>query len=75
MVEAASLGLAGALTQNEQDEGLVYPRIERIRQISRDIAVSLIRAAQKEGVDQQPKLRELSDGDLKSWVGSKMWNA
>ena len=48
MVEAASLGLANSLTKEERDLDLIYPRIERIREISGEIARSVIRAAQKE---------------------------
>ncbi|KAG6812191.1 hypothetical protein H0H92_003996 [Tricholoma furcatifolium] len=47
MVEASSLGLAGSLTEEEKSLGLLYPRIERIRQISAHIATEVIRAAQK----------------------------
>ena len=46
MVEAASLGLANAFTADERALDMVYPRIERIREISVEIAVSVIRAAQ-----------------------------
>ena len=46
MVEAAALGLANALTADERALDMVYPRIERIREISVEIAVSVIRAAQ-----------------------------
>lgn len=74
MVEAASLGLADALNKSEHADDLVYPRIERIRELSGDIAVSVIRAAQKAGVDRQPKLRDIKDSELKSWVTGKMWN-
>ncbi len=56
MVEAASLGLAGSLTPEEKDLGLVYPQIERIRDISAEIARSVIRAAQKEVCSLQPLL-------------------
>lgn len=48
MVEAASLGLANALTSEEISDDLIYPRIERIRDISANIAVSVIQAAQRE---------------------------
>lgn len=47
MVEASSLGLADSLAESEKDMGLLYPRIERIREISAMIAVTVIRAAQK----------------------------
>lgn len=48
MVEAASLGLANSLTKEELELDLVYPQIERIREISAEIARSVIRAAQKD---------------------------
>lgn len=48
MVEAASLGLANSLTKEERGLDLVYPRIERIREISAEIAKTVVRAAQKE---------------------------
>ena len=47
MIEAASLGLANSLTDEERAHELVYPRIERIREISALIALSVIRAAQE----------------------------
>ena len=75
MVEASSLGLANSLTEDEGDGGLVYPRIERIREISAHIAVDVIRAAQKAGVSHNAVLRGKNDESLKEWVLSKMWNA
>ena len=75
MVEASSLGLARSLTKDEEDEGLVYPRIERIREISAQIAVDVIRAAQEAGTSRNAALKNKSDEDLKEWVVSKMWNA
>lgn len=74
MVEASSLGLADSLTQEERDLGLLYPRIERIREISAFIAKEVIRAAQKAGVDRSTDLRTLSDAELLQFVKSKMWN-
>jgi malate dehydrogenase (oxaloacetate-decarboxylating)(NADP+) len=75
MVEAASLGLAESLTQAEHDDDLLYPRIERIRDISGEIAAAVIRAAQKDGVDRNVNIRQMDDAALKSWIHSKMWNA
>ncbi|KII87777.1 hypothetical protein PLICRDRAFT_42276 [Plicaturopsis crispa FD-325 SS-3] len=74
MVEAASLGLADALTPDERQYDLLYPRIERIREISADIALKVIRAAQKAGVDRSPDLRGLDDTALLNFVQSKMWS-
>lgn len=48
MIEAASLALADSLTSEERSLELVYPRIERIRDISSQIALKVIRMAQRE---------------------------
>ena len=47
MIEAASLGLANSLTEEERELDMIYPRIERIRDISAKIALSVVREAQK----------------------------
>ena len=75
MVEGSSLGLAHSLTKDEVDCGLVYPRIERIREISAQIAFDVIRAAQKSGVSRNDALKGQNDDELKKWVVSKMWIA
>ena len=74
MVEAASLSLANSLDAGERDAGLIYPRLERIREISTVIAVGVIREAQKAGVDSHRALRSMSDSELTAWVTGKMWN-
>jgi hypothetical protein len=48
MVEASSFGLADSLTQEERYCDLLYPRLERIREISAFIATRVIRKAQEE---------------------------
>ncbi|KAK7044502.1 malic enzyme [Favolaschia claudopus] len=74
MVEASSLGLANSLTPEEKAKGLLYPVIERIREISGDIAVQVIRAAQAAGVDHHTDLRSKSDAELLAFVNGRMWN-
>ncbi|KAI0302401.1 malic enzyme [Multifurca ochricompacta] len=74
MVEASSLGLADSLNQDERDSGLLYPRLNRIREISAFIATRVIRKAQEEGVDRNSDLRSLSDAQLLTYITSKMWN-
>ena len=74
MIEAASLGLADSLTDEERSLDLVYPRIERIREISSLIALSVIRAAQKAGVDRASELRPLDDMALLKHIKGKMCN-
>jgi len=46
MVEQASVALAGLLDAEERAAGLVYPRLDRIREISARIALAVVRAAQ-----------------------------
>jgi malate dehydrogenase (oxaloacetate-decarboxylating)(NADP+) len=74
MVEASSLGLADSLEEDERDSDLLYPRLNRIREISAYIAMRVIRKAQEEGVDRNSDLRSLGDVQLLTYVTSKMWN-
>ncbi|KAI0783818.1 malic enzyme [Abortiporus biennis] len=74
MVEASSLGLANSLTEEEKELDMIYPRVERIREISAEIAKSVIRAAQKADVDRSPELRVMDDEALLNYVKSRMWN-
>jgi malate dehydrogenase (oxaloacetate-decarboxylating)(NADP+) len=46
MVEQASVALAGSLDEDERRAGLVYPRLDRIREVSAKIALGVVRAAQ-----------------------------
>jgi malate dehydrogenase (oxaloacetate-decarboxylating)(NADP+) len=48
MVEAASIALSSSLDEEELAAELVYPRLERIRQISGKIALAVIRKAQEQ---------------------------
>lgn len=48
MVEASSLGLTDSLDEDECDSELLYPRLNRIREISSYIAMRVIRKAQEE---------------------------
>jgi len=73
MIEASSLGLADSLTPEERSQGLIYPRIERIREISALITMKVIRAAQAAGVDRTPDLRKMSDTEIIKFVETKMW--
>jgi len=74
MVEASSLGLANSLNDQERADGLLYPRIERIREISAWIAKEVIRTAQQAGVDRSAHLRSMDDAQLLAHIKRKMWN-
>ncbi|KAG8958395.1 hypothetical protein FRC03_009180 [Tulasnella sp. 419] len=48
MIEASSLALADSLNKEERELELLYPQITRIREISAEVAVKVIRTAQKD---------------------------
>ncbi|KAF9565706.1 hypothetical protein CPC08DRAFT_629292 [Agrocybe pediades] len=73
MVEQAAIALAGSLTEDELSSDLVYPRLTRIRDISAQIATAVIRAAQKDNVDENGLFRNLSDDALLEYVKAKQW--
>ncbi|GAA5821572.1 hypothetical protein JCM11251_000913 [Rhodosporidiobolus azoricus] len=74
LVHAASSGLASSLTPDELERNLLYPDIERIREVSIKIAVSVIRTAQKLGVDRNEKLRDMTEAHLHSYVQTQMYH-
>jgi len=73
MVEQAAIALAGSLTQDESSSELVYPRLTRIRDISAEIALAVIRAAQKDNVDENALFRNLSNDALLEYIKAKQW--
>ncbi|TEB39908.1 malate dehydrogenase [Coprinellus micaceus] len=73
MVEQASIALASSLTDEEKKADLVYPRLVRIRDLSCQIALAVIRAAQKDNVDENLLFRNLSDEALLEYIRAKQW--
>ncbi|KAF8527500.1 malate dehydrogenase [Hysterangium stoloniferum] len=73
MVEQAAVALSNSLTPEEHADGLIYPRLNRIRQVSATIASAVVRAAQKDGVDRNLAFREVSDATLLELIKAKMW--
>ncbi|KAI0264014.1 malate dehydrogenase [Gloeopeniophorella convolvens] len=74
MVEHASVALAGSLDAEERAADLVYPRLDRIRDISARIALAVIRAAQNASVDNAPALRHVTDNTLLAHIKEQMWD-
>ncbi|CAO1622504.1 unnamed protein product [Sympodiomycopsis kandeliae] len=74
MVDAASFGLAGCLTEEEKAEGRIYPSLTRIREVARDVATAVIKKANEEGVTRDGGYTQsFTDEDLTSWVEGEMW--
>ncbi|KAJ3339665.1 hypothetical protein HDU93_007891 [Gonapodya sp. JEL0774] len=78
MVYVAAASLADSLNESEQAEGLIYPSLPRIRDISAQIAVAVCKEAVLEDVAQEPEVVEMvksgRDGELLDWVKARMYN-
>ena len=74
MIYASATSLANALSYSEEEEGYLYPAIERIRDVSVFVTMGVIRAAQEARVDREVRIREMGDSELESWVRSRMYD-
>ena len=61
MVYTSAAALAGSLNADEMKKGLIYPRIERVRDASVIVAREVMKAARRDGVS------ELSDAQWSEW--------
>ncbi|KAJ4491276.1 malate dehydrogenase [Lentinula edodes] len=73
MVEKAAIALSSSLNEEETGCELVYPRLDRIRDISAQVALAVAREAQKEGIDNNIVLRSLNDDEALKHIKGKMW--
>ena len=74
MIYASATSLSTSLNEYEKADGLLYPNIKRIREVSVVVAMGVIRAAQAAGVDRETRIQGMSDERLKEWVISKMYD-
>lgn len=74
MIYASGEALSKALTPEEVELGLLYPNITRIREVSVVVGREVIRASQKEKVDRETLIKDLSDPELDAWIVSKMYD-
>ncbi|KAK8858846.1 hypothetical protein IAR55_003076 [Kwoniella newhampshirensis] len=73
MITASAIALSEALTQEEKKMGLLYPRLERIREVSANVAAGVVKAAQDEGVDTNEELRGLDHAALVEKMRKAQW--
>ncbi|KAI8318098.1 hypothetical protein GQ54DRAFT_267386 [Martensiomyces pterosporus] len=72
MIFAVSKALANSLTTEEQARGELYPRIERIREVSAELAAAFIHQAVREGLAQEAKwVEQVQKSDVPSELGAK----
>lgn len=75
MLEASALALAESLTVEERDLGLIYPHVERIREITMHVAARVMKAAQVDGVASNEKITGFSAEKLLAYAKTKSWSS
>lgn len=74
MIYACAEGLSTSLLPSEIADNWLYPDIRRIREVSVVVTRVVIRAAQKDGMDRELALRNLSDDDLDEYIRARMYD-
>jgi malate dehydrogenase (oxaloacetate-decarboxylating)(NADP+) len=76
MVYACSVACAESLTEAERAKGMVFPDLERIREVSLTVAVRVIEAAADEGLCTNLEAAHLAHdpGLLREWAAGKMYD-
>jgi len=74
MIYASGVSLFASLNDEERAAGWLYPEIGRIREVSVVVTRYVIRAAQKNQVDRELSLRNLSDADLDKYIEQRMYD-
>lgn len=73
-IYASAVALSTAINASELNEGLLYPHIDRIREVSIVVAREVIRQSQKQGLDRVLKLRDMTDEDLDKYIRERMYD-
>lgn len=74
MVTASAIALSEALIPEEISNKLLYPRLNRIREVSAVVAAGVVRAAQKANLDTVTRLRDLDDATLVAEIKKAQWS-
>jgi malate dehydrogenase (oxaloacetate-decarboxylating)(NADP+) len=75
MIYETSKALADSLTEEEINQGWLYPSLERIRQVSATIAVAVCKQALEENSATTEAILKFKDNEigLLKYVESHMW--
>jgi malate dehydrogenase (oxaloacetate-decarboxylating)(NADP+) len=68
------VALSTTIRQSEIETGMLYPEITRIREVSVVIAREVIREAQRQKLDREKSIRDLSDNELDEWIKARMYD-
>ncbi|EPS38975.1 hypothetical protein H072_7269 [Dactylellina haptotyla CBS 200.50] len=74
MIYASAEYLADSLTPEERADGLLYPRINRIREVSARVALGVVRAAERNHVARNPEIIGMDDETLVEYIKDKMYD-
>jgi malate dehydrogenase (oxaloacetate-decarboxylating)(NADP+) len=79
MIYTSAAALAGSLNAEEIHKGLIYPRIERVRDASLIVAREVMKAARRDGVSQLPEelwleWEEWGDPALDKYIKARIYD-
>lgn len=74
MIYASGEAISNALLPQEVADNWLYPDISRIRDVSVIVTRKVIRAAQKDHVDRELALRNISDEQLDDYIRTRMYD-
>lgn len=74
MIYASAEALSTSLLPEEVDANWLYPDIARIRDVSVTVTRGVIRAAQKDHMDRELALRNISDEELDEYIRQRMYD-
>ncbi|KAK4148089.1 NADP-dependent malic enzyme [Dichotomopilus funicola] len=79
MIYTSAAALAGSLNAEEIHKGLIYPRIERVREASLIVAREVMKAARRDGVSQLPEEQwleweEWGDPALDKYIKARIYD-
>jgi len=73
-IYTSAVALSTTINQDELDKGLLYPEIDRIREVSVVVAREVIKQSQAQGLDREKSIRGMSDAKLDAWIRTKMYD-
>ena len=73
-IYASAVALSTTINNFEIEAGMLYPEITRIREVSVVVAREVIREAQRQKLDREKSIRDLSDAELDEWIKSRMYD-
>ncbi|ROW02743.1 hypothetical protein VSDG_01707 [Cytospora chrysosperma] len=79
MIYESAAALAGCLNADEIEQGLIYPRIDRVREASVVVAREVMKAARRDGVSALPEAQwneweEWGDADLDKYILTRVYD-